>query len=452
MFDIVALLQCSRPYLTTTTVRQLGCIIQAMLAMTGRVTMLGISRWAGKGGSYRTVQRFFSTTIPWAMLFWLFFRQHLFKPADGYILAGDESIVTKSGDKTFGLDRFFASLSGKVVPGLSFMVLSLINKRERRSYPMMVEQMVRTEAQKAASQAKKQQPGQKEKPKGQQGKSGRPKGSKNKDKSSVILTPELVLLQTMVQKQLWLINGLIPLAYLVLDGKFGHNNALQMVRGCGLHLVSKLRHDAALYFPYDGPYAGHGPHRKYGNKVNYGHIPAGYLKQTTVEQGIQTYLYQAHLWHKEFAQQLNVVIIVKINLQTQARAHVVLFSSHLALGAEQLVDYYTLRFQLEFNFRDAKQFWGFEDFMNTQQTAVTNAANLSLFMVNLAQVLLAPFRQDNPNFGILDLKAFCRGHKYVAETIKLLPQKPEPILLARILDRISRLGSVHNAQPCLNSP
>jgi len=41
--------------------------------MTGRVTMLGISRWAGKGGSYRTVQRVFSTVMPWAILFWVFF-------------------------------------------------------------------------------------------------------------------------------------------------------------------------------------------------------------------------------------------------------------------------------------------------------------------------------------------------------------------------------------------
>jgi hypothetical protein len=29
-----------------------------------------------------------------------------------------------------------------------------------------------------------------------------------------------------------------------------------------LHLISKLRCDAALYFPYTGPYAGRGPHRK----------------------------------------------------------------------------------------------------------------------------------------------------------------------------------------------
>ena len=66
MPDIVALLQCFQPFVTATTLRQFSKIILAMLAMTGRVTMLGISRWAGQGGSYRTVQRFFYTALPWA--------------------------------------------------------------------------------------------------------------------------------------------------------------------------------------------------------------------------------------------------------------------------------------------------------------------------------------------------------------------------------------------------
>ena len=61
MRDIVALFQCTRPSLTATTVRQLSRISMALLAMSGRVTMLGLSRWAGHGGSYRTVQRFFAT-------------------------------------------------------------------------------------------------------------------------------------------------------------------------------------------------------------------------------------------------------------------------------------------------------------------------------------------------------------------------------------------------------
>jgi hypothetical protein len=83
--------------------------------------MLGISRWAERGGSYRTVQRFFSTqALPWAQLSWLFFRQHLLCADDIYVLAGDETVVTKAGKQTHGLDRFFAGLYQKVVPGLSF--------------------------------------------------------------------------------------------------------------------------------------------------------------------------------------------------------------------------------------------------------------------------------------------------------------------------------------------
>ncbi|MCI5139590.1 MAG: hypothetical protein D3922_14540 [Candidatus Electrothrix sp. AR1] len=62
--------------------------------------------------------------------------------------------------------------------------------------------------------------------------------------------------------------------------------------------------------------------------------------------------------HKKFANQLNVVIIVKNNLKTVKSTYVVLFSSDLELAHNKLVKYYRLRFQIEFNFRDGKQYWG----------------------------------------------------------------------------------------------
>jgi putative transposase len=76
------------------------------------------------------------------------------------------------------------------------------------------------------------------------------------------------------------------------------------------------------------------------------------------------------------------------------------------LSYEKIIDYYKLRFQIEFNFRDAKQFWGSKNFMNLSQTAVTNAANLAFFMVNLSHHQLLDFRQHNPDSGIIDLKAY----------------------------------------------
>src|SRR5439155_22256370 len=146
--------------------------------------------------------------------------------------------------------------------------------------------------------------------------------------------------------------------------------------------------DSALYLPYVGPYAGHGPRRIYGDKLDLRALPERYLRQTTDDDGIETRIYQLEARHKTFADPVNVVTIVKTNLQTQVQAHVILFSSDLALPFAHLIDYYCLRFQLEFTFRDAKQYWGLEDFMNTNPTAVTNAANLSLFMVNLVERVL----------------------------------------------------------------
>ena len=162
---------------------------------------------------------------------------------------------------------------------------------------------------------------------------------------------------------------------------------------------------------------------------------------------MQTCIYQMQLLHKEFPQPLNIVIIVKTNVRTHARAHVVLFSSDLALAYTPLVDYYGLRFQIEFNFRDAKQYWGLEDFMNVTPTGGTNAANLSLFMVNVAYRLRANSSPRDAAYSVLDLKADYRGYKYVEETIKMLPEKPEPVLLAKILKQVAGLGRIHATQP-----
>jgi len=435
---ILPFLLCLQPEVTLTTIRQFARIVPALLAMTGRVTMLGIARWTGDGASYRTVQRFFSTVIPWAALFWLFFRTQLFEPDDVYLLAGDETVVTKSGKHTPGLDRFFASLYGKPIPGLAFFALSLISTKQRRSFPLAFEQVVRSAEEKGATKATVATPSTKRKV-------GRPKGSTTTAKTIPELSPELTRIQALIRALLTRIGDVLPLTYLVLDGHFGTAAALHMAQTCHLHLISKLRSDSALYLPYDGRYAGRGPKRIYGDKLNPRAIDERYLCQTTVEKAIETRTYQLQARHKTFAQLLNVVCIVKTNLKTQAQAHVLLFSSDLAVTFDKLLDYYCLRFQLEFNFRDAKQYWGLEDFQTTHPTRVTNAANLSLFMVNLVERLLRDERRTQPAMSVLDLKAQCRGAKYVEETIKLLPEKPEASLLERIITKVVGIGRIHAA-------
>lgn len=120
MIEIIALLQCVDQTVNKTTWQQLTIIIPALLAMTGRVTMLGISRWTGEGGSYRTIQRFFNSKISWRHLNWNLLRRWVVQEGEAYLLLGEETVVTKAGKMTHGIDRFFSSIFGRPVPGLAF--------------------------------------------------------------------------------------------------------------------------------------------------------------------------------------------------------------------------------------------------------------------------------------------------------------------------------------------
>jgi hypothetical protein len=174
MDTILSLMLCLHPAVTMTTIRHLSRMALAMLALTGRVTMLGLARWAGTGGSYRTIQRFFHTTLPWAAILWIFVRTHLLRPGDRYLLVGDECVVTKAGKQTYGVDRFFSSIFGKPVPGVSLFALALVSCRERQAFPVQIEQIVRepTQAPPPAELAATRKPG---RPKGSSNQANRPR-------------------------------------------------------------------------------------------------------------------------------------------------------------------------------------------------------------------------------------------------------------------------------------
>ena len=445
MYDILSLLSVLYPHLSTTSVRQFSRVVLGLLAMTGQVSMRNISRWTSEGGSYRTVQRFFNTLIPWGTVYWVFFSTYLLDRESAYILAGDETIVSKSGQSTYGLSRFFSSVYGKTIPGLAFLGLSLVSVKERRSYPMLMEQIVRSDT-RSPSPPASESPEETQQPVPRRNR-GRPKGSQNRNKTEVRLSDTLKHLQTLIKALLRRIDDLIPVRYLVLDGYFGHNNALQMTKQCGLELISKLRVNTALYFPSTMPYAGRGRPRLYGQRFNPQQIDPKWRISTETHGNITTEVYQAQLRHKKFPDPLNVVCILKTQLMTQRKSHVLLFTSDLALDAETLIDSYALRFQIEFNFRDAKQYWGLEDFMNVNKTPVNNAANLSMFMVNVSAKLLAPLRLEHTELSVLDLKARYRGLKYLRETLKILPQKPDTIVIDNLAEHLGAIGAIHYTSP-----
>jgi len=202
MREILALLQNIAPVVSVTILQQMSHVIYGMLISNGRITMLEISRWTETGGSYRTIQRLYHTPLLWLQIQWVFFVSQLQKPKYEYIVAGDEVVFGKAGKETYGIGRFFSSLQKRVIPGLSFFVFSVINVKERQSYPIQAVQMVKEKEDSKKKEEKKSV-------KKEKRSVGRPKGSKNKKSEKPMLSPELLRIQPVLEAFLAVLKGVL---------------------------------------------------------------------------------------------------------------------------------------------------------------------------------------------------------------------------------------------------
>ena len=312
------------------------------------------------------------------------------------------------------------------------MNLSLVQVETRASYPLITEQLVREEVKESAPKAVKEK----------HPKRGRPKGSVNKSRKDVGLSPFQTQLQGCIRAALKLAGADLGIVYFVYDGALGNNAGLQGVTQTGLHLISKLRHDSKLYFPFAGEYSGKGRRRKYGEKLTPATLTEAHLKAESVEKDIRTRVYQAQAWHRNFPELLNVVVIVKTDMKTGRTAKVLLFSDDLELASETLIHYYSLRFQIEFDFRDAKQYWGLEDFMNIKEAQVGNFANFSLFMVTFSRLLSAKI-EGLDRGSMLDLKTIFRARKYTRRILNSLGKNGEAFLIDDSIFQTAEIGRIH---------
>jgi putative transposase len=333
-----------------------------------------------------------------------------------------------------------AKMKSQVQLWISFLDLSFLSMKNNDSYSVDVEQIKREKKEKKTATKKKKNK-----------KCGRPSGSKNKNKSIIKSTYLLELVDKMISNLKNTHDAFfkeLRIQHFVADGAYGNNNWVLMLEKYDLKLVSKLHHNSALYLPYTGKYFGRGRPKKYGKKIDINNISFSYLVKTTDDKknSYIQYIYQIKVLSKNFRDKLNVVIIVRIDRKTGRQANVILFSNDLELSAQKIIDIYSLRFQIEFNFRDAKQFFGLADFKNIKEKQVLNAINLSLFMTLISKILLQKYRIffDNKKLSINDLKSLFRALMYISKIFKNDKEKAISILNSQEqLNEILEIGLIN---------
>lgn len=183
--------------------------------------------------------------------------------------------------------------------------------------------------------------------------------------------------------------------YVVADAWFSKATFVNEACKMGFHVISRLRDDAALWYSYDGVRTGkRGRPRVKGEKIDFGSLDMSKCETLEIEGG-RAYAINAY----SKAMKRNIRIIVHY---TEAGAHKIYFSTDLAMSAEDIIDFYRTRFQIEFCFRDAKQFTGLNHCQARDLRKLDFAFNASLAAVNVAKVVRMT-HYPNLSIGLLRL-------------------------------------------------
>jgi hypothetical protein len=104
-----------------------------------------------------------------------------------------------------------------------------------------------------------------------------------------------------------------------------------------------------------------------------------------LEDGV--YLYTAVVWSVSLKRKVRLAYLLKEH--QGRRSYVVLFSTDLEIDPVFLYRCYSARFQIEFVFRDARQFTGLADCQARSPEAIDTHVNASLMALNVAKAALA---------------------------------------------------------------
>jgi hypothetical protein len=332
----------------------LATLFVTILVLRGRVNFRNLSRYCDY--SERTIARQCRKPFDWPD----FHQRALLMALDPdaeLVSAHDASFLPKSGKQTFGLGHFFNGCASRAERGLEISTLAVVDVTRRCAFTLAVAQTPPgEEATKAAQEETR---------------------------------------VDFYKQQLHEHRHRMPpsLKYHCVDGYYAKKKYIDEVVSLDLHAITKLRSDADCWFLYTGPHPKRrGARRKYDGKVNFQTL-SRFEELGTMEDAPHLHLYTAVVWPKTLQRRLRLVVL--LNRKDPAKPRfIVLGSTDPELNGHKLVELYAARFQIEFLFRDSKQFTGLLDCQARAASAIDFHVNASLATLNLVRAEDMDMQQD----------------------------------------------------------
>jgi DDE superfamily endonuclease len=357
----------------------IGALIATILAVRGRVNYRNLARYGAY--SERTYARQFAQPFSW-LAYHAKIIARAIPAAHQRIAAQDASFIPKSGKQTPGLDWFYNGCAGRAERGLEISALAVVDLTQKGAYVAAVAQTPATPE------------------------------LKKDDVKATRLDHAITQVKTTRQH--------LPadVEYLAADGAYATKKYADALVDAGLHLVTKLRHDANMRFRFTGLRTGQrGRPKTYDGKVDWqdlSRFDSVDLSTLDFEPGVEAYT--AALYHCSLKRWLRVIVLVWHTADGK-RHHAIFATTDLQCAALDVLRMYQARFQIEFLFRDGKQFAGLTECQARNTAALDFHFNAALATVSATRAaMVSEQHNDAPLvFSMATQKQIAFNELFLAE-------------------------------------
>ena len=371
--------------LRNTQRRFLSILLVVWLAVPGRLNAAQFARYSGM--NEKTLRNWFCTELPWMTLHTTLVEQLMESGhvSQTLILGIDASFVPKSGTATAGVGNFWNGCHSRVEQGLELSCCTLISVHDRQAFPVHVQQTQPTTA----------------------------TTDNRTEQYNAQLSSVLTDLPTKLKAALRAVVG---------DGQYAKKCFMDTVTQHRLALVSKLQRNAdLLYRAVSVPNGKRGRPRKYQGKVDLHDLERWDLEHEDSRERSFTLVVYA----PRFGRDLRVVVVQRLDRMGRVQSQAVLCSTDVSMTAEEVQRLYAARFEMEFVFRDAKQYAGLTTCQMRSSLALHTHWNVALLTVSLvrAHALQGLEQGQDLVFGMEDAKRRAYNALYTRHLLSHLGQE-----------------------------
>lgn len=379
-------------------------IITLYLSLKSRYTLINMSRY----GSYleSTYHEWFRKGFDFVKFNRLLIEEHAGRER---FIAFDPSYFSKSGKKTPGVGHFWSGCAGAVKWGLEVCFLAVIDVKHRTGFHYSLQQTQQSLI--AAG------------------------GGLYKYYAAMLVKHKDLLIA---------LAGNI----LVVDAFFSNHVFYEAVKGGGFVLLSRMQKRSKMRYKFIGTQrGGRGRHKEYGGKVDVEKLDLQHfcLLFETTKNGITEKCYEAIVHIDSLKVWAKVVIVQNYTTNTQKlKSTQIYFCTDNTMLGEKVLEYYRLRFQIEFLFRDAKQHLGLTHCQSKNENVLQFHWNLALTVLNIAKAVhwLPIAKITKTPFSIQNIKTPYINSLYLNSFISAFGIKTENENNMAIIARLRQWGTM----------